>query len=353
MTVGPETLRLQGQKTVTVNRIVDDTTRSLVRQYTRAWDRAAGDLEDALLQVATRLQSGERLTLRQMARVERFQAALGRLAEQLDDLAAAGRVSIVDNVGDVVSVSRDFQPQLIASQLPASAGPTEVLAERFRDRVQGPAFDAIVARSEQQIVSAMRPVSAQQARVLRDQLVRGITMGDNPNRVAADMLRRMEAAFSGGLTRTTMIARTEMLDAMRASDLLVDQANADVVEGWEWYASLDDRTCVACIAMHGQVFPTSEPGPEGHHQCRCSRLPVVRPWSELGFTMDEPPSAVQPGAEWFAQQPEGTRLAIAGSERVRLLDEGAVSFDQFARTTVNPGWRDSRTVTPLRDLVGA
>jgi SPP1 gp7 family putative phage head morphogenesis protein len=353
MTVGPETLRLQAERTVTIRRITDDSTRSLVRQYTRAWDRAASDLEDALLQVASSLQSGDRLTLRQMNNVDRFQAALARLAEQLDDLAAAGRVQIVDAVGDAVSVSRDFQPRIIASQLPASAGPTDALAAQLLDRVAGDAFDAIVARAEQQIVSAMRPVSAQQSRTIADELVRGITVGDNPRAAARRMLQRMEAGFAGGLTRTEMIARTEMLDAMRAADQMVDTANQDVVNGWQWFASLDERTCVACIAMHGQTFPISEPGPEGHHNCRCTRLPVVRPWAELGFDVPEPPSQVIDGETWFGSQPAAVQTQIAGRQRLDLLANGDVRFTDFAKVTEHPGWRPSRTVTPVRELIGA
>ena len=350
MTVGPETLRIQSEKTVTIRRITDDSTRTLVSQYARAWDRAAGDLEDALLEVAVRLERGERLTLRQMNRVDRFQAALNRLAEQLDDLAAAGRVQIVNAVGDAVSVAREFQPRLIASQLPASAGPTDAIAAQLRDRAAGPAFDAIVTRSEQQIVSAMRPISAQQSRALSDALVRGITMGDNPRTVARDMLARMEAAFAGGLTRTEMIARTEMLDAMRAADQLVNQANSDVVDGWQWYAQLDERTCMACIAEHGNVYPNDQSGPDGHHNCRCTSLPVVRPWRDLGFDVDEPPSQVVDGETWFGSQPRDVQAAIAGPSRLGLLDDG-LPFDRLVTVKQNAGWRQSHVVTPVRELV--
>lgn len=348
MTFGPESLRLQQQRMATLNGIVDDSTRTLVRGFTRAWDQTAADLEQALIEAAATRQAGERLTWRQLSRIDRFQAAMRRLAQQLDDLAATGRVQIVDGAGEAVSVAREFEPRLIASQLPAVGPSTAELARQFN--VAGPAFDQIVRRAQERIVSRMQPLSAEAMAQMRRELIRGITVGANPRVTARRMLQRLERQFAGGLTRALRIARTEQLDAYRAGNALVDEANTEVLQGWTWVAALDDRTCIACVSMHGRQFPTTTPGPEGHVQCRCDRVPVTKSWRELGFAVDEPPSLLTDGRAWFDQQPVAVRRQIAGPARLQALEDGTVGWDDLARRQHNDGWRDSYSVTPLRDL---
>lgn len=65
-------------------------------------------------------------------------------------------------------------------------------------------------------------------------------------------------------------------------------ANSDLIEEEQWVATLDTRTCPKCGVLDGKTFPVGEgpmppahpPGPSGG-ACRCARVPVVRPLSEI------------------------------------------------------------------------
>lgn len=351
MSFGPESLRLQNQRMLTLNGIVDDSTRQIVRGFTRAWDQVAGELSAALEVAAEQAGAGGRVTWRQLNQVERFQAALARLVQQLDDLAATGRVEIVNAAGDAVSVAREFEPRLIASQLPNVGPSTTALAAELGNAVAGPAFDAIVARAQDNIVSRLQPLSADAMAAMRRELVRGITVGDNPRRAAARMLSRLEGQFAGGLTRALRIARTEQLDAYRMGNQLVDLSHPDIVTGWTWVAALDGGTCIACASMHGSTFPNSDPGPEGHVQCRCDRVPTTAPWADLGFPgVQEPPSLLPDARQWFDGLDEAAQLDIMGPGRLEAFRSGQVEWGQLARRVDNPDWRPSYQVTPLKDL---
>jgi SPP1 gp7 family putative phage head morphogenesis protein len=184
------------------------------------------------------------------------------------------------------------------------------------------------------------------------EIQRGVAVGVNPRTAAARMLQRTRGGFDGGLSRATRIARTEMLDAYRNAAHAADQANSDVLAGWAWSASLSPRTCPACLAMNGRVFPTATPGPQGHVNCRCSRMPVTKSWADLGFPMFGEPRDQMPDAQdWFERLPRDQQLAIMGPTRLHLLQTGAISWDDLATKTQNPGWRPSyqpRTLTDLR-----
>lgn len=352
MPPGPETVRLAGELRATIGVTVDTETRKLVAAWARAWDEIAAEWDAALLDLASVDPDEGWPRRRTIARATRARQAMTATVDQMQRLAAAAEVNIVSAAGDVVDIEKLYQPRLVASQLPKTAGTTASLAVRF-DRVDADALAQIVARSTEQITAAARPLSAEASEAVRRSVIRGVAAGESPRVTAAAMVRRVEAAFNGGLTRALTIARTEILDASRAAAAIQQQANADVLTGWVWTADLSSRTCPSCIAQHGSVHPLTDPGPLDHQQGRCARTPVTKSWRQLGFDIDEPPSAVPDAREWFASQPADTQLAIMGPSRLEALQSGGVGWDDLSARRTTDGWRDSYGVTPVRDLSAA
>jgi hypothetical protein len=101
-------------------------------------------------------------------------------------------------------------------------------------------------------------------------------------------MKGAEGGFNGGLSRALTIARTETISAHREAAAVSHQENADTLAGWRWLCALSDRSCPACLAKNGELHPVSEPGPQGHANCRCSRVPVTKSWRDLGIDLDEP-----------------------------------------------------------------
>lgn len=113
--------------------------------------------------------------------------------------------------------------------------------------------------------------------------INGETMYQAQRRIAAelglDISRRRKAdkqAHKADFNRTQMIARTEIIRTSNLGTQAVLEANKDVLKGWEWKASNDDRTCPICGALDGKQFEFKDRQnpPPAHPQCRCTQIPV-------------------------------------------------------------------------------
>ena len=337
MTVTRETLRQAAAMRVEVSKTVDKATRDLVQAWSGAWAEVADEWSTALDELTA---AGEWPTRTQVFRAKRAQRALNATVEALEGLASTSGVRIIQDVPVMSALGMVWAEQLVASQWPKG----EALDWAA---VDPKALSSIVKRTTQQIEKATRRLPHDQSAVMKQVLVRGIAVGDNPRRAAALMLDRLGGVFDGGRRRAETIARTEMLDAHRAAALAARKENANVLAGWEWQATLDVRTCPACLSMHGRIFPVDAAGPQGHQNCRCASLPVVKSWRDLGFDMDDPKSDMPDAEEWFNSQPDKVQAAIMGPERLRRLRSGDLLWDDLAVRRDNPGWRPSYVVRPL------
>lgn len=323
------------------------------RQLITAWARTWGELRDEWVAAVEQLQAasvdGKWPTRAQIRRAERVRKAFDATNDALDRLTRDFQLRTLRDVPTFAGMGADWQTRLMAAQLPESAGTIAELAGTF-DRVDDRALAAIVNRSTEQITATSWPISQAADKALRSVLVRGVGLGQHPTVVARELLGRLEGAFNGGRNRALVIARTELLDAYRAASFQADKANARSLRGWQWVATLDKRTCPSCWSMHGTVHELSEPGPNDHQQGRCVRVPRIRSWAELGFNVNEPADILPDARATFDALPEENRVAIMGRERLRLLDDGKVSWSDLAKRRETEGWRDSYVPTPTREL---
>lgn len=345
MSITSEALALQHQLDDSLTRVTDQQVRDLVAAWVRAWDEVAGDLDDAVQQLLADSQAGGVVAKMLMVRNVALTTALDYIGHRLTSLASEAGVRIVGDVGVVVRTAAAAQAPIIGAMLPADYDLTGT--------VQAATLEAIISRSATQITSQTFPLGAEAYDAMRRELVRGVVVGANPRHTAQRIMDRAEQRFNGGLSRALTIARTETLDAHRAGAGAGQQAHSGVLTGWVWGAHLSPRTCPACMSMNGREFPLTTPGPDGHQQCRCARIPQTRTWAELGIDVDEPPSVVPTPAStraWFDGLSETEQLSIMGPERLALLRAGRISWDDLATLRSTPGWRDSWQITPVRDL---
>lgn len=321
-------------------------TVALTRAWAEAWDVLLPEFELALTELLA-AAAGGRVPATVVARNIRLQAALRAARQYLDVLAPQAATTITQDLSQVVLDAAEGHVALMQSQMPpGSTG----LSVTF-NRVPSEALSAIVARTAEQIHASTIPLSADAERVMKRALVRGIAVGDNPRKTAARIIKQAESGFNGGLTRALNISRTETLDAHRAAAKATERANLDVLTEWEWHCQLDRRTCPSCLSKHGQRFPLADDGPQDHQQGRCARVPITKTWRELGFDIDEPGGLTPSSRDWFDSLTPDTQREIMGETRLKLLQDGSITWDDLSTKRTTAGWRDSYGVTPVKDLL--
>ena len=169
-------------------------------------------------------------------------------------------------------------------------------------------------------------------------LVDGLASGAPPREIVAEMRDvlgedRMYEAYA----RTAVQAVNN-----RALDTLY-QDNQKLLNGLQYMASLDDRTCLICAGYDGRVY-WYDPGPGQqdvserpltpvHVRCRCIYTPVVKSLAQLGIPPKDVPNRVAKlltggtglvlgYAAWLAGRSEAQQRAILGPSRHELYKDG-------------------------------
>jgi SPP1 gp7 family putative phage head morphogenesis protein len=328
------TLRHARQIRVVIDDSVEQALADLVKQWGVAWDAVADEWRAAVAELSAARVDGRWPSRTVILRNARVQAAMQITSGKLDELSRNAGIRIVQGIPDLLTAQEDALLNLITSQVPDSV---TVDWARVSDRQ----LEAIVKRTTRQVESSLRPLPRDVSATMKQELIRGVATGTNPNRVADLLIKRFGARFDGGLWRARGLARTEMLDATRDAALESRKANRAVLDGWTWLCALSARTCPSCLAMNGREFGVDEPGPDDHQCGRCTAVPRVKSWKELGIDAPEPVSQFPDAQAWFGQQTPKVQQQIMGDKRLAALNSGKLNWDQIPVQRQNPGWRRS------------
>lgn len=314
--------------------------QDLARAWTVAWSEIS-DEWDAAARELIDIGEGDWPTRAQIRRSQRATNAVKAAAEAVTDLTRQAGVRSTSGLAGLVETMEDWQRRITATQLPGSG----ITLDWTRvDQLQ---LDAIVRRTTRHVESRMRALPAGIQSRMKTVLIRGVAIGENPNAVATEIVKRAQGEFDGGLRRARNIARTEILDAGRDAARRSQLRNRDVLSGWRWMCSLSRRTCPSCLAQHGSVHTLDEAGPHDHQQGRCTRVPIAKTWRELGIDLDEPADQFPDARAWFDSQTEETQVAVMGRQRLTALRSGRIGWGDLSQRVETPGWRDSYRVRPL------
>lgn len=116
---------------------------------------------------------------------------------------------------------------------------------------------------------------------IEQQVRLGALAGETVDQMVSRIRGTKANAFKDGVLQTTrreaeMIARTAVNHVSTAARQATWEANADIIKGVRWVATLDGRTSPVCQSRDGHVYPIdSGPRPPAHPNCRSTVAPVL------------------------------------------------------------------------------
>ena len=173
---------------------------------------------------------------------------------------------------------------------------------------------------------------------LKNIILNGIRQGWNPLTTAA-LLRERVGGLPAAMANSMM--RTLQLQSYRRGVTASYLANADILDGRIRIATLDTRTCLGCVALHGQRLALDEEIIE-HEQGRCTSIALVK---GRRYT-------VLSGVDWFNQQPPGFQQTTMGYAAYAAWKDGKVQLQDFVQTRQSDIYGEMLRVASLRGLMG-
>lgn len=116
---------------------------------------------------------------------------------------------------------------------------------------------------------------------IEQQLRLGLVQGETNAQIVKRIRGTRAMNYTDGVLAITKrdaetVVRTAANHVSTAARQSVWEANADIIQGIRWVATLDGRTSSSCRARDGEVYPIDKgPRPPGHPNCRSTVVPVL------------------------------------------------------------------------------
>lgn len=195
---------------------------------------------------------------------------------------------------------------------------------------------AAIARAGQPLNTLLQNAYPTSVQGITNELIYGTAVGRNPRETARTIIRK---GMAPGLNHILLVARDQQIRNYREMTRTIYD-DSDVVSGYVRLAAKNTRTCLACLALDGTVYETSELMAI-HPTDRCSIVPIVK-----GF----PSPSFQTGEEWFRKQSPAVQKKMMGRERYQMWQNGRLPFGRLVTVVDNETWGPSAQVTAVGDL---
>ncbi len=173
--------------------------------------------------------------------------------------------------------------------------------------------------------------------MVRNKAIEGVTKGWNPLKTANE-IKSIVSSTPGHRLNNAM--RTLQMQSYRSADALQIKENERILDGHIRIAALDTRTCMSCIALHGERLAVGE-RVNDHHQGRCTSIAIIK---------GRDPRNIKPGREWFASLPESKQLEIAGPGKLEGLRTGRFTWEDFPKRYDNKVFGEMITEASIKDI---
>lgn len=295
------------------------------------------------------VQTLNRLRRTIMARLaqESSQIQAGRLSIILEDINEILRVGFADIASGVrigaqnLSITEArFSVDLFERTSSASfAMPSDAALLSAVDNVP---MSAPPGLSSISVDDALRQYGTNSASQIAQAIRDGVVLGDATPVIANRLSTMMHTLKARQLDA---LVRTATNHASSVARSVTYKQNSELLDGYQWVATLDSRTTMICGSRDGKIFQEgSGPMPPAHWNCRSTTIPIIKKEFDLGAkAKGARPSRGATGAKvvsgqktyggWLKGQPKEFVDEALGVQRSTLFRSGRLPIDRFVDPT--------------------
>ena len=165
----------------------------------------------------------------------------------------------------------------------------------------------------------LRELGSDTAERVEQAIERAVTEKVNVGELAEELTKEVDMSQR----RALMVTRESSFGVQRRANDQVYKANASRLSGKMRDERLDAKTCRACLALHGTIYPVDAQMP-GHVGCRRIEVPILR--SGRGVQAPD-----ENAVEYLESLPEDQQRMVLGSQDgVEAWKSGEVELDDFS-----------------------
>jgi SPP1 gp7 family putative phage head morphogenesis protein len=304
--------------------------QSLAVAYDRAARSLQADLDRITLQIKQARAAGEDVNPDWLNRQSSYQRLLDQAKREFDRF------------------SDDAQRILKDAQLQSVTGGAHEAWELMEQTGVTSGFDANINRgATERAVAALQDDSPlrevldrygeRAATLIEEHLTNGIIKGTGPREIVRQLMRELNGGYTKA--RLNALVRNEMLRAYRGSLAESFKPFEHRARGYRRTAAHGIRTCLACLALDGQI--TQKVPARFHVACRCSFHLVP-----LDSTYE-----YEKGVDWLRRQPESVqRRMFPTADAYLAFRDNKVKLSDFAGVNQSKTWGSSVTERSWKDV---
>ena len=194
----------------------------------------------------------------------------------------------------------------------------------------------------------IRDIEARETKRIADNIRVGFASGRTTNQIASDIVGRGNVIDKTVRRNIKTMVRTGTNHLSSVARMTTMRENDDIVIGYQWLATLDNRTCPICRPLDMKVFLWKDkfkPLPPLHPNDRCTTVPVLDERFAIsddggtraskGASGGKPVSSSETYYSWLKKQPKAFVDDTIGISRSKLLRNGGLSIDEFRNLTTD------------------
>jgi SPP1 gp7 family putative phage head morphogenesis protein len=240
---------------------------------------------------------------------------------------------------DFTAYEVDYQQKLLTAVQPVTVkaiSPSEVYAGAMARPFQGRVLKEWLTNLEEG-----------KAALIRDAIRKGYVESETTAQIVKRVRGTKALAYKDGILEISKrnaesVVLTAVAHTSSFAQESVFEANADIVAGLEYTATLDTRTTEICASRDGKFYELGKPRPAipAHFRCRSRYIPVLKSFRDLGIDSDELTQTTRQSLDgqipakltyndWLKKQSVARQDEVLGVAKAKLFRNSEITLDKF------------------------